>query len=427
MMHKVLGIILGGGQGKRLYPLTKFRSKPAVPLGGKYRLIDIPVSNCLNSGINKIFVITQFNSASLNRHINLAFKFDFFRDGFVDILAAEQTVENTDWFQGTADAVRKSMRHFRAYRVPYYLILAGDHIYRMDYSKMLEYHIQHDADVTVGVVPVAREHLKGLGILKIEDDCRINEFVEKPTDPHIIDELKCPPSMMHNCGIEDPDKQYLASMGIYLFKYQVLEDALLNMKDTDFGKEIIPSLIKKAKVYAYPFLGYWEDIGTIKAFYNANISLTEEKPPFDFFYFTNPVFTNPRFLPGSKVLGGQLVDSIISEGCIIKDAAIERSIVGLRSIIEPGAIILDTQLMGADYYQSDEELAEDDDLGRPHICIGKNSRITKAIIDKNARIGEGVIIGPHDDSENFSGPGYLVTDGITVVEKDAVLLDGMKI
>ncbi len=423
-MRNTLGIILGGGQGKRLYPLTKFRSKPAVPLGGKYRLIDIPISNCLNSGVNKIFILTQFNSASLNRHINFAFKFDFFRDGFVDILAAEQTVDNTDWFQGTADAVRKSMRHFRAYRVPYYLILAGDHIYRMDYSLMRKHHEEHGADVTVGVVPVTREQVTGLGVLQIDNDCRIAKFVEKPTDEAVIEKLKCPHEMLQRCGINDSRKQFLASMGIYLFKYQVLEEALHNFDMTDFGKEIIPSLIGKVNVFAYPFLDYWEDIGTIQAFYRANLSMTRENPPFDFFSLEHPIYTNPRFLPGSKIYGGQLVDSIISEGCFIWDAAIERTIVGLRSIISQGAIIQDTQLMGADYYQTEDDLQEDVKLGRPHIGIGPYSRIEKAIIDKNARIGKNVRIGPHPDGLNTSGPGYVIVDGITVVEKDAVLKDG---
>jgi len=423
-MRNTLGIILGGGQGKRLYPLTKFRSKPAVPLGGKYRLIDIPISNCLNSGVNKIFILTQFNSASLNRHINFAFKFDFFRDGFVDILAAEQTVDNTDWFQGTADAVRKSMRHFRAYRVPYYLILAGDHIYRMDYSLMRKHHEEYGADVTVGVVPVTREQVTGLGILQIDNDCRISKFIEKPLDDALVESLKCPPQMLQRCGLANPSKQFLASMGIYLFKYQVLEEALTDIDKTDFGKEIIPALIDRAKVYAYPFLGYWEDIGTIPAFYRANLSMTQENPSFDFFSLENPIYTNPRFLPGSKIFGGQLVDSIISEGCFIKDAAIERSIVGLRSIINQGAIIQDTQLMGADYYQTEDDLQEDLKLGRPHIGIGPYSRIAKAIIDKNARLGKNVRIGPHPHGLNASGANYIITDGITVVEKDAVLQDG---
>ena len=426
-MQNVLGIILGGGQGKKLYPLTKYRSKPAVPLGGKYRLIDIPVSNCINSRIDKIFVLTQFNSASLNRHVNLAFKLDFFREGFVDILAAEQTVENTDWFQGTADAVRKNMRHFRRYRLTHYLILAGDHIYRMDYQKMLEHHLEHNADVTVAVTPVIRRKVSEFGILKVNSECRITEFVKKPKDDAVIESLRCPEKILRTCGISSREKCFLASMGIYLFKSKMMEEALADQSLTDFGSQIIPQLIKKARVFGYPFSDYWEDIGTIDAFYRANLSLTSANPPFDFFAVGHSIYTNPRFLPGSKVHGGQMTDTILTEGCIVKNASIIRSIVGLRSIINDRAVVEDTYLMGADYIQNEEELEEDVKLGIPHIGVGKNSRIIKAIIDKNARIGQDVKIGPHAPGENFAGPGYMVKNGITVVEKDAVIAEGMVI
>ncbi len=345
----------------------------------------------------------------------------------MDILAAEQTVENTDWFQGTADAVRKSIRHFRRFHSKHYLILAGDHIYRMDYNEMLQFHLQHNAEVTVGVVPVKRDRVQDLGILKIADEGRITEFVEKPRESKIIDQLECSPRMLRYCGIDDHNRKYLASMGIYLFNNNTLEEALQDLKLTDFGSEVIPKLINEIAVYAYPFLGYWEDIGTIKAFYNANIALGRRDPSFDFFSADYPIYTNPRFLPGSKVYGGKLLDSIISEGCVITNATIERSIIGLRSIINEGAVIKDTHIMGADYFQTEEELAEDIRLNRPHIGIGKNSRIYKAIIDKNARIGDGVKIGPHPDNENFTGNYYVVRDGITVVEKDAVLSEGTEI
>ena len=426
-MRNVLGIILGGGQGKRLYPLTKYRSKPAVPLGGKYRLIDIPVSNCINSRIDKIFVLTQFNSASLNRHVNLAFKLDFFREGFVDILAAEQTVENTDWFQGTADAVRKNMRHFRRYRPTHYLILAGDHIYRMDYQKMLEHHLEHNADVTVAVTPVIRRKVSEFGILKVNSECRITEFVEKPKDDAVIESLRCPGKILRTYGVTSREKCFLASMGIYLFKNKMMEEALADQSLTDFGSQIIPQLIKKARVFGYPFSDYWEDIGTIDAFYRANLSLISANPSFDFFAEGHSIYTNPRFLPGSKVHGGQMTDSILTEGCTVKNASITRSIVGLRSIINDRAVIEDSYLMGADYIQTAEELEEDLKLGIPHVGVGKNSRIVKAIIDKNARIGQDVKIGPHAPDENFSGPGYMVKNGITVVEKDAVIAEGMVI
>ena len=426
-MKNVLGIILGGGQGKRLYPLTKYRSKPAVPLGGKYRLIDVPVSNCINSGIDKIFVLTQFNSASLNRHINFTYKLDFFRQGFVDILAAEQTVENTDWFQGTADAVRKNVRHFRRYQGAYYLILAGDHIYRMNYQEMLQHHLEHEADITIAVTPVAKRNVTGLGILKVNPNCRITEFVEKPKDDALIESLRCPEKILRTCGITSKEKVFLASMGIYLFNYKIIEEALADQSQTDFGGEIIPALIGKARVYGFPFSDYWEDIGTIGSFYKANTGLISAKPQFDLFSSDFPLYTNPRFLPGSKIFGGQFNDSIITEGCLIRNANISGSIIGVRSIINDRAEIRDTYLMGGDYIQTQEQLEEDNKLGIPHIGVGKNSRIVKAIIDKNARIGENVKIGPHAPGENLAGPGYMVKDGITVVEKDAVIIEGMEI
>ncbi len=426
-MRNVLGIILGGGQGKRLYPLTKYRSKPAVPLGGKYRLIDIPISNCINSGINRIFVLTQFNSASLNRHINLSYNFDVFRDAFVDILAAEQTVENTDWFQGTSDAVRKNLRHFRRYHAPHYLILAGDHIYRMDYRKLFEHHLKHNAQVTVAVTPVEKRMAPGLGLLKIDSDCRIIDFKEKPQQDTEIESMRSPEDVLRKCGMDHPEKQFLASMGIYLFNANSLEESLSDRGLTDFGTEIIPMLVDKVHVSGYIFNDYWEDIGTIEAFYNSNIGLTAANPAFDFFSNHNPIFTNARFLPGSRTDNVKLIHSIVCEGSIVQGAKIDRSIIGLRSIIKDGADVKESVLMGADYFQSDEELEEDIKLGIPHIGVGRNSRICRAIVDKNARIGENVSIGPHAPEENFNGPGFMVKSGITVIEKDAVIADGMEI
>jgi len=424
-MSNILGIILGGGQGKRLYPLTKYRSKPAVPLGGKYRLIDIPISNCINSDIHKIFVLTQFNSASLNQHINLAYKFDSYRMGFVDILAAEQTVENTDWFQGTADAVRKNMRHFHRWNPPEYLILSGDHIYRMDYRKLLDYHRLKKADITVAVTPVTRESVPQFGILKMDDEGRIIDFVEKPRDDSVINDLKTPEKVLREFGVDSSTKQHIGSMGIYVFKNQTLEEVLSDRKMTDFGSQIIPKSLKKCRVFGYIFKDYWADIGTIDAFYQANMNLIPPNPPFDFFDIENPIYTNARFLPGSRIVGLEMNQSIVSEGCLINRSTINRSIIGVRSIIKEMSVIEDTILMGADFIQTFEELEEDRKLGIPHIGVGKNSRISKAIVDKNARIGENVKIGPHDANENFSGPGYIVKNGITVVEKDAVIADGM--
>lgn len=426
-MRNTLGIILGGGQGKRLYPLTKYRSKPAVPLGGKYRLIDIPISNCINSDIHKIFILTQFNSASLNRHINLSYKFDLFRRGFVDILAAEQTVENTDWFQGTADAVRKNMRHFRRYNPDNYLILSGDHIYRMDYRELLKHHIECGADITMAVTPVERDAVSQFGILKMDSDCRIIDFIEKPKEDSLIDQLKCPTKILRSFGVSNPDRQYIGSMGIYMFRNQAMEEALSDRSLTDFGSQIIPRCLNKARVFGYIFRDYWEDIGTIDAFYMANMNMTSTNPPFDFFSNEKPIYTHARFLPGSKIIGIQMNNSITSEGCMIKQSTINRSVIGLRSVIKERTVIEDTYLMGADYIQTQEGLEEDIKLGIPHVGVGKNSRIYKAIIDKNARIGENVRIGPHDSGDNFSGPGFLVRNGITVVEKDAVIADGMEI
>jgi glucose-1-phosphate adenylyltransferase len=423
-MRSVLGIILGGGQGKRLYPLTKYRSKPAVPLGGKYRLIDIPISNLINSGVDRIFILTQFNSASLNRHVNLTYKFDFFRGGFVDILAAEQTVDNTDWFQGTADAVRKNMRHFPHFGMQDYLILAGDHIYRMDFRDMARFHREHQADVTVGVTPVPKANVSAFGILQVGKDSRIVEFFEKPKDEKLIESLKCPREVLKTCGLTNPDKLHLASMGIYMFKTDALESALCDMSLTDFGGDVIPKMIKTTRVFGYPFAGYWEDIGTIEAFYQANLNMTSPHPPFDFASLEHPIYTNPRFLPGTKIHGATLKDCIIADGSLIKEATINHSIVGLRSIIEKGAIIEHTYLMGADYIQNPEELSADANSHRPHIGIGQDSIIRKAIIDKNARIGKNVIIGPHAPGDDLVGSGYVVKNGITVVEKDAVIPEG---
>ena len=426
-MRNTLGIILGGGQGKRLFPLTKYRSKPAVPLGGKYRLIDIPISNCINSGIQKIYVLTQFNSASLNQHINLTYKFDSFRHGFVDILAAEQTVENTDWYQGTADAVRKNMRHFHRYDPPLYLILSGDHIYRMDYSDLIKRHIKNNADITISVTPIEKSRISHFGILKMNKACRIIDFKEKPKDDFIIDQMKCPQNVLKEFGVVDENKRHIGSMGIYVFNGRVLEEVLGDKKLTDFGSQIIPGNLHKFRVFGYIFSDYWEDIGTIESFYRANINLTKNEPMFNFYDSENPIYTHARFLPGSKISGVHMNQCIINEGCLINRSTINRSIIGVRSRINEGSLIEDTFLMGADYAQTAEDLEEDIKLGIPHIGIGKNSRICKAIIDKNARIGSNVKIGSHPDDYSFSGPGYMIKNGIAVVEKDAVIPDGMEI
>ncbi len=414
-IRDVMALILGGGQGTRLYPLTKLRAKPAVPIGGKYRLIDIPISNCLNSTINKIYVLTQFLSASLHRHIYETYKFDSFSGGFVYILAAEETPSGMDWYQGTADAVRKQLPRFAHARVEDILILSGDHLYRMDYTDFVEFHRESRADVTIAVQPVNRADASRFGILKTDKDGRITSFHEKPP----VDELD---------GLEssvDDDKPYLASMGVYLFRQDVLRQVLVDTKAEDFGKEIIPAAIEDMRVYGFPFSGYWEDIGTIRAFYQANLAITLPDPTFDFYDPKHPIYTRPRFLPSSRADGCDLEQTVLAEGCLIQEADIRESVIGLRSVIGPDVRIARTVVMGADFYETAERRAENRRLDRPDVGIGRGSSIEGAIIDKNARIGEGVVIRPHDpDEEMIETEHYIIRDGIVVVPKNAVIPDG---
>ena len=412
-MNDVLGIIMGGGRGSRLHPLTAMRSKPAVPIAGKYRLIDIPISNCINSGIYRVAILTQFNSVSLHRHISQTYIFDTFHTGWVDILAAEQTPETADWYQGTADAVRKQLFEIQATGAEYVLILAGDHLYRMDYQKMAEYHWEKQADITVAVQPVARGEASRFGILKVESDGKISSFVEKPKDPDIQKQFV---SRHH-----DEERPFLGSMGIYFFKTSVLIDMLRKYPDfDDFGGDIIPEAIKSLQVYGFDFDGYWEDIGTIRSFYETNLTLTSPNPPFNFYDPKGPIYTHARYLPGSLVEDSQLQDVLIAEGCRIRKADITHSIIGIRSQIAEGTVIRDSIIMGADYYtpKRNPEIP---------IGIGKNCHIETAILDKNVQIGEGVTIRTFPRDQEIDHELYYVRDGIVVIAKDTAIPPGTRI
>ena len=421
--ENTLAIIMGGGAGTRLFPLTKERAKPAVPLGGKYRLVDIPISNCLNSGFRQVYVLTQFNSESLHRHITATYKFDNFTKSFVDILAAQQTPEGSRWYQGTADAVRQNLRYFLERAYEHYLILSGDQLYRMDYSDMLRAHIQSGADITLGTTPVDRQAASSFGIMQSDAKRRIYRFEEKPKDSKLLDELRIPPDLLKELGLPVDTELYQGSMGIYVFNRQVLIDALANNYD-DFGKHIIPASLQKSNVFAYIFQGYWEDIGTVRAFYEANLALTDTVPIYNFFDHLNPIYTYPRFLPASKVNGAQVRNAVIADGCIISDANIERAIIGIRSVIESGSSIRNSVLMGADFYQGEGPRSTSDG---PALGIGRHCVIEGAIIDKNARIGDGVVIKAEGKSGDVDGENYYIRDGVVVVPKGAVIPAGTSI
>ena len=414
-IRDVMALILGGGRGTRLYPLTKLRAKPAVPIGGKYRLIDIPISNCLNSGIHKIYALTQFLSASLHRHIYQTYKFDVFSDGFVYILAAEETPSGMEWYQGTADAVRKQLPRFAHARVKDLLILSSDHLYRMDYAEFVELHREKRADVTIAVQPVTCADAPRFGILKTDEEGCITSFHEKPRADE-LDGLE---------SIPDSDKPYLASMGVYLFRADMLRQVLVESDAEDFGKQVIPAAIESLRVYAFPFDGYWEDIGTIRALYEANLALTLPDPPFDFYDPNNPIYSRPRFLPSSRADGCHLERTVLAEGCLIEQSDIRESVIGLRSVIGPDARVTRTVVMGADFYETPGRKAENRRRDRPDVGIGRGSIIEGAIIDKNARIGEGVTIRPHAPGEDMAkAENYVIQDGIVVVPKNAVIPDG---
>lgn len=420
---KVLSIIMGGGQGTRLFPLTRERAKPAVPLAGKYRLVDIPISNCINSGLKRIYLLTQFNSASLHRHIAQSFKFDHFSGGFVEILAAEQTFADTSWYQGTADAVRKNLIHFLNADFQYALVLSGDQLYRMDFRRILAQHVESAADITIATIPVERPAAKSLGIMQTDADSRIVRFVEKPKEPALLDELRLAKEAYPKLGIEDDKEYFLASMGIYVFNREVLF-RLLDNTLTDFGKHIIPQAIGTHRIYSHVFQGYWEDIGTIRSFFEANLDLTSELPRFDFFNMSAPIFTRPRFLPASKINGASIDHAIISDGCIINHSKISGTIVGVRCRVDEGSHITRSIILGCDYFESEESIRQNAAANRPRIGIGANTRISNAIIDKNARIGDNCVISPAGKPENVDHPLYFIRDGIVIIPKNGIVPHG---
>ncbi len=407
---KVVGLILGGGAGSRLQPLTAERAKPAVPIAGKYRLVDIPISNCINSGIRNIFLLTQFNSVSLHQHIGHTYRFDQFSGGHVRILAAEQTPDSAGWFQGTADAVRRSMRYFNDDQPDIVVILSGDQLYRMDLDEMLQEHLAKGADLTVSTKPVPREEAQALGIMQTGKDGRIVQFAEKPGDTVMLDNLKSPRD----------DDTYLASMGIYIFNMDVLKEVLCNCEEIDFGKHIIPGAIDKYKVYSYIFEDYWEDIGTIRSFWAANLALTEALPQFSFYDMSKVIYTRMRYLPPSKINQCALSRCLLSDGCIISGERVDHCVVGLRALVGDGSIVEDSILMGADYYEHGQV---DDPSGIP-IGIGKNCRVKNAIVDKNCRIGDNVVISPEGKPENEQTDLYWIREGIMVIPKNTVIPPG---
>ncbi|MEH1909008.1 MAG: glucose-1-phosphate adenylyltransferase [Nostoc sp.] len=426
-MKKVLSIILGGGAGTRLYPLTKLRAKPAVPVAGKYRLIDIPVSNCINSEIFKIYVLTQYNSASLNRHIARTYNFSGFSEGFVEVLAAQQTLENPNWFQGTADAVRQYLWLLEEWNVDEYLILSGDHLYRMDYRLFIQRHRETGADITLSVIPIDERRASDFGLMKIDDSGRVVDFSEKPKG-EALTKMRVDTSILGLTKEQAQLQPYIASMGIYVFKRDVLIKLLKeSLERTDFGKEIIPDASKDYNVQAYLFDDYWEDIGTIEAFYHANLALTQQpQPPFSFYDEEAPIYTRARYLPPTKLLDCHITESIIGEGCILKNCRIQHSVLGVRSRIESGCVIEESLLMGADFYQASVERQSNVEKGDIPVGIGTDSLIRRAIIDKNASIGHDVKIINKDNVQEADreSQGFYIRSGIVVVLKNAVIPDG---
>ncbi len=410
-LNSVLGVIMGGGRGSRLYPLTRDRAKPAVPIAGKYRLIDIPISNCINSRIDRIAVLTQFNSVSLHRHITSTYNFDPFHQGWVQIWAAEQTDTNPNWYQGTADAVRQQLLEIRSSGADYVIILAGDHLYRMNYAEMARFHWEKEAQITVAVQPVSAEQAPRFGLLKRDVDFSISDFVEKPQDPE---------DQAQFVSRADPTRPYLGSMGIYFFDTEVLIQILEGSTDDDFGGEVIPKAIHTHRVYGFDFDDYWEDIGTIRSFFDTNLSLASPDPPFDFNVPNQPIYSHPRFLPGTVVNGASLHHVLLADGCIIGDADIQNTIIGLRSQIQDGAKINHAVLMGADYFDShDQSLSSSIPLG-----VGPDCHIEGALIDKNARIGKGVVIRPYPRGTEIDAGDYFVRDGIVVIPKNSLIPPG---
>jgi glucose-1-phosphate adenylyltransferase len=420
--NEALALVLGGGQGSRLFPLTQLRSKPAVPIAGKYRLIDIPISNCLHADIRRIFVLTQFNSASLNRHIGQTYRMDLFSQGFVEILAAEQTPDNASWFQGTADAVRQAARHIARHEADYYVILAGDHLYRMDYSEIVEAHIDRQADITIAAQPVPLADASSMGILRFDRDGQIVAFEEKPDAARLAEIDRSIPAGA-SFGGHVPERPFVASLGIYVFSREVLFDVLEHDDATDFGRGIIPHALSQYDVQAHLFRGYWADVGTIQSFYDANVMLTRPGAPFSFYDPRRPIYTRPRFLPGARLADCTVRDTIIAEGCDIDRCVLEESIIGIRANIRSGTRISRSVLLGADFYESDDEAPARGN--NPRLGIGRDVVLDRVIVDKNARIGDGVTLTNAGGVQEANGNGYYIRSGIIIVPKDGVIEAGV--
>jgi glucose-1-phosphate adenylyltransferase len=418
--NEVLAIILGGGQGTRLFPLTQLRSKPAVPIAGQYRLIDIPISNCLHADIRRIFVLTQFNSASLNRHISQTYRMDLFGEGFVEILAAEQTPDNPHWYQGTADAVRQAARHLARHDADYFLVLAGDHLYRMDYNAMVEAHVDRRADITIAAQPVTIDDAQGMGIFRFDRSGRIVAFEEKPKPDRLREIGQSIPQGATLTG-HTPAKPFIASMGVYIFSRDVLLDVLAADRAKDFGREVIPAALDRYSVSAYLFRGFWADVGTVESFYEANIMLTQPDAPFKFYDANRPIYTHPRFLPGSRFADCRIREAIVAEGCYLDHCSIEQSVVGIRTHVRRGAEIRRSVLLGADYFGDPERVSRD---GRPHLGIGCDVVLDRVIVDKNARIGDRVRLVNEKGIQEADGDGYYIRNGIIVVPKDGTIAPG---
>ena len=428
-MRDVTAIILGGGRGTRLFPLTLERSKPAVSFVGKYRLIDIPISNCINSDIKRVFVLTQFLSASLHRHIMQTYTFDVFTDGFVDILAAEQTLKGEDWFQGTADAVRATLNHTTYYESEQMIVLSGDHLYRMDYRELIAAHRHSKADITLCVYPCTREEAPRMGLLKVDERGEVSEFFEKPKDPEVIARFGAPARLFEDRGLVAGPERCLASMGIYVFEQKVLQDCLTDNQQTDFGKEVIPSAIGKYRVMAYPFVDYWQDIGTIGSFFEANIALAQADTDFALYRPGWPIYTRTRSLPPSRIVGSEIKDSMVVEGSDIQGATISDSIIGVRSNVRQGSRLQDVVMFGSDFYDGEPLLSRPkvSQGSPPPLGVGRNCLIERAIIDKNARIGDGVVIRARPDAENSETRYCWVRDGVTIIPKGTVIPPGTEV
>ncbi len=418
---ETLAIVLGGGQGSRLFPLTQHRSKPAVPIGGKYRLVDIPVSNCLHADIRRILVLTQFNSASLNRHVSQTYRMDLFTNGFVEILAAEQTPDNPNWFQGTADAVRQAMRHFVRYEAEYYLILAGDQLYRMDYGDLIEAHVDRRSDITVAAQPVTAGDATAMGIFRFDRTGRIVAFEEKPNAARLAEIGQSIPAGAPLAG-HDTEKPFVASMGIYVFSRDMLIDTLERQAGVDFGREIIPAALECCHVDAYLFRGYWADVGTVTSFYDANIALTRADAPFRFYDERRPIFTHPRFLPGSRLADCTVRNAIVAEGCNLERSIVADSVIGIRTDVQPGTDIQRSVLLGADFYESDDDAPARG--ARPRLGIGRNVVLDRVIVDKNARIGDGAKLVNAKGVDQADGDGYYIRNGVIIVPKDGTIAPG---